>query len=533
MSNPPHRIRRLRYWLSTSSQTEAFALRKYLHDRFSEELLPVLESVFDEIANGDRVIHIPKLELHLKVTAEQELMEVLPELIQQQLKEQLQGINWPTIPTTQPEVVGQEATSQENQFATLVHYLQTGSVMWEIAHVRASEIAVDLRETYHQQRSQLLDYLRHQNESLSFYFRLLQLIPVEELPIIVNTLSERISHRWRTAVVELITSVLASRQSFFNRHTQLQLTAAILSESCNGRESNKIPDFAPILDNILSREQKKTINDFIASLPTSAAILFEQKQEINPKLTNTTPETVIWENQETEEELNAHKEQQQSIDPTSETVIWENQERKQTVSKTAQSNYENVASLLQEASPYNSLPLASKNGEFPLMVKYAGLVLLNPFITRFLENTGIKETEQQELSGFLLPRAAALLHFLATGSEEVYEYELGFIKLLLGLQPEMPLLVSPGLIEARDMEECENLLSTVLSYWKVLKSTSVSGLRSSFLQRQGLLRQVDNGWQIQIEPAPFDMLLDYLPWSISVIKLPWMKRPIYTEWRMP
>ncbi len=167
------------------------------------------------------------------------------------------------------------------------------------------------------------------------------------------------------------------------------------------------------------------------------------------------------------------------------------------------------------------------------MVKYAGLVLLNPFITRFLENTGIKETEQQELSGFLLPRAAALLHFLATGSEEVYEYELGFIKLLLGLQPEMPLLVSPGLIEARDMEECENLLSTVLSYWKVLKSTSVSGLRSSFLQRQGLLRQVDNGWQIQIEPAPFDMLLDYLPWSISVIKLPWMKRPIYTEWRMP
>ncbi|MDJ0846209.1 MAG: contractile injection system tape measure protein, partial [Crocosphaera sp.] len=326
MSNPPHRIRRLRYWLSTSSQTEAFALRKYLHDRFSEELLPVLESVFDEIANGDRVIHIPKLELHLKVTAEQELMEVLPELIQQQLKEQLQGINWPTIPTTQPEVVGQEATSQENQFATLVHYLQTGSVMWEIAHVRASEIAVDLRETYHQQRSQLLDYLRHQNESLSFYFRLLQLIPVEELPIIVNTLSERISHRWRTAVVELITSVLASRQSFFNRHTQLQLTAAILSESCNGRESNKIPDFAPILDNILSREQKKTINDFIASLPTSAAILFEQKQEINPKLTNTTPETVIWENQETEEELNAHKEQQQSIDPTSETVIWENQE---------------------------------------------------------------------------------------------------------------------------------------------------------------------------------------------------------------
>ncbi len=188
---------------------------------------------------------------------------------------------------------------------------------------------------------------------------------------------------------------------------------------------------------------------------------------------------------------------------------------------------------IKNLSIYCSLPLAPTDDEFPLAVKHGGLVLIHPFITRFLESTDVKEPDNQELSVFSLPRAAALLHFLATGCEEVYEYELGFIKILLGLQPEIPLLVSKGLIEARDREESEELLQAVIGYWSVLKNTSVSGLRSSFLQRSGLLRVVENGWQIQVEPKPFDMLLNQLPWSISVIKLPWMKKPIYTEWPMP
>ena len=164
------------------------------------------------------------------------------------------------------------------------------------------------------------------------------------------------------------------------------------------------------------------------------------------------------------------------------------------------------------------------------MVHQAGLVLLHPFMLRFFESTGILEKGDIQLSSFSLARAAALLHFLATGREEVYEYEIGFIKMLLGMHPESPLLVCEGLIKSCDKEEAESLLQSVIGHWSVLKNTSVSGLRSSFLQRPALLREDENGWNLHVERVPFDVLLDQLPWSISIVKLPWMKKALYTEW---
>ncbi|MGB8699159.1 MAG: contractile injection system tape measure protein, partial [Thermosynechococcaceae cyanobacterium] len=70
-------------------------------------------------------------------------------------------------------------------------------------------------------------------------------------------------------------------------------------------------------------------------------------------------------------------------------------------------------------------------------------------------------------------------------------------------------------------------------YWSALKSTSVAGLRTSFLQRPGLLRQTEEGWHLQVEPQTFDVLLNDLPWSIGIVKFAWMPHPIYTEWLNP
>jgi len=36
---------------------------------------------------------------------------------------------------------------------------------------------------------------------------------------------------------------------------------------------------------------------------------------------------------------------------------------------------------------------------------------------------------------------------------------------------------------------------------------------------------------LTIEPGTFDMLLDSLPWSYSVIKHAWMERAIHVTWR--
>ena len=74
------------------------------------------------------------------------------------------------------------------------------------------------------------------------------------------------------------------------------------------------------------------------------------------------------------------------------------------------------------------------------------------------------------------------------------------------------------------------MLRAALGHWKALKGTSVDGLRLSFLQRCGALRDTSAGWRVQLESESFDILLARLPWSVATVKLPWMTRPLFTDW---
>jgi hypothetical protein len=101
---------------------------------------------------------------------------------------------------------------------------------------------------------------------------------------------------------------------------------------------------------------------------------------------------------------------------------------------------------------------------------------------------------------------------------------------LLGLSPETALPICEGGITPADCEEAVSLLQSVVGHWTILKNTSVDSLRSTFLQRSGLLLEEEEGFKLVIESQSFDMLLGSLPWGVSVVKLPWMKKPLYTQW---
>jgi hypothetical protein len=57
-------------------------------------------------------------------------------------------------------------------------------------------------------------------------------------------------------------------------------------------------------------------------------------------------------------------------------------------------------------------------------------------------------------------------------------------------------------------------------------------LRGTFLTRPGKLSMRGGDYLLQVEEQSFDVLLDHLPWSISAVRLPWMARIIWVEWRM-
>lgn len=162
-------------------------------------------------------------------------------------------------------------------------------------------------------------------------------------------------------------------------------------------------------------------------------------------------------------------------------------------------------------------------------VHSAGLVLLHPFLPQLFAELKLSDGEGL-LPAPALPRAAALLYWLATGEAAPGEFVLGLIKPLLGLHPDDPLPVGEDDLAAGDLAEGEALLAAVIEHWPALRSTSVDGLRVAFLQRRGLLRPAENGWALHPESESFDLLLGGLPWGISIVRLPWMHAPIFTEW---
>lgn len=169
-----------------------------------------------------------------------------------------------------------------------------------------------------------------------------------------------------------------------------------------------------------------------------------------------------------------------------------------------------------------------------LVVPSAGLVLLHPWLARLLDATGhYPAGSKGPIADAALPGAAALLHWLASGREVEHEFELPFVKLLLGHAPDQPLAHQPPALSDALRGEADALLDAALQHWSALRGTSTSGLRTSFLQRRGLIERREQAWLLRVEPESFDLLLGMLPWSISLLRLPWMTLPLHTEWTTP
>jgi len=163
----------------------------------------------------------------------------------------------------------------------------------------------------------------------------------------------------------------------------------------------------------------------------------------------------------------------------------------------------------------------------------AGLVLAGPFLLQLFrsldmleqeENGPLKMRDEETAS-----RAVHLLQYLVAGATASAEPLLILNKILCGIAVESP--VERG-IEATDqeLESCDKLLKSMISNWTAIKNTSVIGLRETFLQREGKLDRSDDGWKLRVQRKTVDVLVDQIPWSVSVIYHPWMPKPIHVTW---
>lgn len=170
----------------------------------------------------------------------------------------------------------------------------------------------------------------------------------------------------------------------------------------------------------------------------------------------------------------------------------------------------------------------SIDAEERLIAPGAGLIIVHPFLVELFEDQKLLHGKsfRDEVSR---QQAVKMLTYLGFGEIEIQEYDLLLPKLLCDMPWQTPLLLDA--ITDKQRQACDELLQAVLKHWQALKTNSSQWLREQFFWREGKLKQVDNGWQLNIERRAQDILLDKLPWGTGVIKLPWLSFLIYARWQ--
>lgn len=157
----------------------------------------------------------------------------------------------------------------------------------------------------------------------------------------------------------------------------------------------------------------------------------------------------------------------------------------------------------------------------------AGIVLLQPFVSMLFQELGLT-ADGAFLSEQSRSAAVRVLEYLVWGTNERAEFALTLEKHLCGIPTGHPLTGSS--MRPSDIAEIEKVLNAVISHWSALKNTGIDGLRESFLRRPGKLIRGDDEDRLIVERQSIDVLLSRVPWAWSVVKLPWMPRPLSIEW---
>jgi len=168
-----------------------------------------------------------------------------------------------------------------------------------------------------------------------------------------------------------------------------------------------------------------------------------------------------------------------------------------------------------------------KESDDPIYINNAGLVLFNPYITTFLSRLGMTEKGKfkDEDSAF---RSVHLLQLLV--SEATYgEHELVLNKILCNLPVSSSV---PMDIELKPSEKllAKELIEVTMKRWKKGSSGSKESFRASFINRDGRLSMINEEWHLKVDKRGYDVILQTLPWSYGMIKLPWMLKPLIVEW---
>jgi hypothetical protein len=475
----PHVIRRQILEIVVSgSESDGLALQRRLPGLCEDRLLPSLDSALNRLVPGDEHWLIDRLDIDAgslrPEVLERGLIDAVIHGVERYLREHAPPQSSPASGTSGP--IGRRSGAQRLQDA-LLHFLETGLLPWWFRLPPGMTLEALIRESWHAGSvgGQPRDFAAAVTDAIAsatVRARLVRQFSPEFLGTLLGGLGAECASAVRDALEELTEAGIAA-DGLETFSDQLWQTAFLMGASGE----------RPTADAVVVETLRR--NAFAAEWRSRLPLRFAR----------------LWPGGAAAREL--HDRSSHGVPDI----------RKPTARVPAR------GAPRDEAAPRIDL-------DEGVYINCAGIVLLHPFLERLFEGVGVAR------DGKLLEpdRALCLMHFLATGQRVAPEYDLLLPKLLCNVPPETPVDARIALTPVEE-EEAAALLAAVVRHWDALGDTSADGLRGTFLVRPGRLSRRDGADVLQVEERSVDVLLDRLPWGISVMQLPWMERPLWVEWR--
>lgn len=163
-----------------------------------------------------------------------------------------------------------------------------------------------------------------------------------------------------------------------------------------------------------------------------------------------------------------------------------------------------------------------------IAITNAGLVLLSNFIEALFERLQLL-SDKQFTSVENQSKAVQYLLFLVTELRRTDERYLLLNKVLCGL-PVTQTVPNDITISEEEKDLIHGLIQAAISHWPSIGDTSVEGFRGDWLVRDGLLQEKEDRWELTVEKRVYDVLINHCPFSFSIIKYPWMEKPLHVTW---
>jgi hypothetical protein len=510
-----HIIRRFELELQVPDKARGIAIQDEILNSYKDKIIQSVASVLDKFAAPDEFLTINRLVIDAGHISNNSFNDVFIERLKETLHTQLEKLVIEARQNAGEEMIlfDTDANGSSIEIAVrlknqarstqeiLWHWLQFGTLPWHSSqHKRIEELV-----TSPEGKSvipQLLTELARQRHYSGFQRMALQLKPQslfslfarEDVRKIIALLHTYISSRsgWKNAA-ELISTLL-----YVNAQWPAASVQEILVMLRQEISQSPAPLYASVIQQLFADA---------AQYPTAP------------------------------EQIRTHAQSGQPLPPADWAELAQALQQAQAAGQTTTTADTVKAGMLQQLKQEH-VAQTSPDEDF-ILIQNAGLVLLFPFISTFLTRTGhlenkkfVSETAQTE--------AAVLLQLLVWGkgdandeNDPFEESQLLLNKILTGLLPGEPLPALHQFDTAQlqtYLEEADKAVEQAIKSWELLKRTTVPAFRKMFLQHQGRLTSGSDGWELHIERDSFDVLIDKLPWPISIIRYPWSEKVVYVTW---